>query len=145
MIGQKYYKLDHKIILDNRLTRNDICIYVAILRVANFNNNFTQISGDMIKTLTGIHKSKQGVSVDRLESLGYIEVELQFSKAYKICDPNPKRFEMLKMKQVELMKQDKTQFVRSLKYLVLANGNNILPSIKVCRLRILYLERDGAV
>jgi hypothetical protein len=135
MMGQKYYKLDHKIILDKRLTRNDICIYIAIVRLANFEDDYTEITGATLKSVTGILESAQGISVDKLESLGYIEVELRFSKAYKITNSKPKRFEMLSAKQIKLMKEDKIQFIRSLKYLILANGNNMLPSIRACKLK----------
>lgn len=128
----KYKKVDINIILDTSLTKNDLAIYLAILKNVNFDDTFTKITNKDITKITGIAQCKQGISIDKLITKGYIYSRLGDNCIEYIVMGIEDKFIKLPLEYFDGLKSNVKSFVRTLRYLSLSKGNDKLPSFKIC-------------
>lgn len=139
--GSKYKKVDTDIILDTELSKNDLAVYLAILRCVSFDGLHTKITNKYIKHYTGISQPNQVRSIDKLIDRGYIfRIESENCYKYVIAELGD-RFIKLRLDYFTNIREDVKGFVRKLRYLALSNGNNTLPKLSTCKQRT-YLSRD---
>jgi len=126
-----YKNLEHKIVLDPRVSKNELAIYLSILKESSFNGAFKAISHKVITNTTGILQPNQGKLIDKLESLGYIELRFNESREYKIVSSGEPHLPM-KLEHFNGIKGDIKNYVNKLRVVILSNGNDKIPSYKKC-------------
>tara|TARA_R110002050_G_C8865007_1_gene507708 strand:- start:112 stop:744 length:633 start_codon:yes stop_codon:yes gene_type:complete len=130
-----YKRLDYQIVFDNRLTKTDLAIYLAILKESSFKDMFKHISHKVITEITGVAQPNQARAIDKLEELGYIEIQTGQGKEYKVNIP-ASNFLALSLESFDGLYKNVKNYIRNLKSLMLSNGNNKVPSIETCRKKL---------
>jgi len=132
--NELYKKVDYKVVLDGRLTTNDVAVYLSILKAISYTEGYkTKISSQYIKDSCGIVRQSQTKSLQRLNDAGYLEVTAgRYENAFTLKNLNPKHFLPIKLSQFDGLKNNKKEYVRRLRGIILSNGNNKIPSYKVC-------------
>jgi hypothetical protein len=126
-----YKKIDNKIVLDLELTKNDLAIYLAIVKHSSFKKGFMQrIHHVAIQNITGITQSNQVRSIKKLEDKKYITTSkvLGCTTGYSI-NMNPSKYLIVKMEQLN-SSSSVIKHIRTLRGIVLSSGNNRIPSFK---------------
>jgi len=136
----KYKKIDIDVLLDPQLTKVEINIYLAILKLVNYNGEFTRITNKEITRVSGIGQNKQYKYINKLIELGYIYSEIMDGAYGYIIGEQSDKYIRLPLNYFN-MKADKKEFVKKLKYLSLSNGNNTLPTYNTCYKKS-YLTRE---
>ena len=131
----KYKKVDTDIILDTELSKNDLAIYLAILRYVDFNGQHTKITGKDITGITGIQQARQGKSLDKLILKGYIFSQVGVNCIEYIVGDLGDKYTRLRLDYFDSLKTNVKDFVRKLRYISLSNGNDRLPPRAVCNQR----------
>lgn len=129
---KKYKKVCKDIVLDTELSKNDLAIYLAILRCTNFDNTYTKITGAMITSITGIAQPNQRKSLSKLEEKGYIFWQGVNSSIEYVLGDISKRYIRLPLNYFSGLKHDINNYVRKLRYLALSSGNDGLPKLATC-------------
>lgn len=138
---RKYKKIDIDVILDTELTKNDLAVYLAILRCVDYSGLHTKITNKYITHYTGIKQQDQSRSIDKLLSKGYIYSQVgENCYEYIIADLGPK-YMRLRLDYFTNLKGNIKDYTRKLRYLSLSNGNNRLPKLSICNKRT-YLSRE---
>ena len=123
-----YKKVDIDIILDTELTKNDLAVYLAILRAVNFNGNHTVITNKTITKYTGIKQDKQSRHIEKLMNKGYV-YRMPSNGGYKyIVGEISNRFIKVTLDGFNNLESNVIDYTRKLRYLALSDGNDQLPS-----------------
>lgn len=130
--NRKYKKVCKDIVLDTELSKNDLAIYLAILRCTNFDNTYTKITGAMITSITGIAQPNQRKSLSKLEDKGYIFWQGVDSGIEYVLGDISKRYIRLPLEYFGGLRNDINNYVRKLRYLSLSSGNDGLPKLSTC-------------
>lgn len=139
--GSKYKKVDTDIILDTDLTKNDLAVYLAILRCVSYDGLHTKITNKYITHYTGIAQCRQGKSIDKLLEKGYIfQQQGENCYEYIIADISDK-YMRLRLDYFTNLKGNIKDYTRKLRYLSLSNGNDRLPKLSACNKRT-YISRE---
>lgn len=100
MRTDKFKMIPETLILDERITKNDLLVYVGL---SQFNNNKTKKAFPSIATLCKVSRlSKNTVktALKHLEELGYIKIERRFDKATNSYTSNV--YTLLDVSEVEI-------------------------------------------
>jgi len=139
--GQKYKKVDERIILDEELSVNDKAVYLAILFGTSFDGKPQEIGHKRITKITGIAQNNQHMSIKRLESKLYINVS-SGEYGYAYTENRPKNFLKLPLKAFECIAGDRRNYILRLMYIMLSDGNDQLPTFKTCKEKLPKLNRQ---
>ena len=139
--GSKYKKVDTDIILDTELTKNDLAIYLAILRYVDYNGEHTKITGKIITSITGVAQCAQGKSIEKLTTKGYIYSQIGDNCVEYIVGDIGDKYMRLRLDHFSGLRDNVKDFVRKLRYLSLSQGNDRLPSKAICNKRT-YISRE---
>ena len=129
---EKYKKLDRQIILDAELSKNDLAIYLAILKSVNYDETFTKVTHKNITNITGIAQPNQGKSLNKLQDKGYIYSQLGDNCIEYVLGSASKKYIRLPLSYFSGLKHDVKSYTRKLRYISLSNGNNVLPTKAIC-------------
>jgi uncharacterized phage protein (TIGR02220 family) len=136
----KFRKMFHNIILDSKLTTNDIAIYLSIIKENYYLNNSRWYSQERLSKTTRIAQPNITKHVKELESKGYIGFKRGFKSSYSV-KTQPSKFLPLTCKHLEGLSVNKKLYVDTLRLIILSSGNNTLPPLKVCKKRFTKMEK----
>ena len=136
----KFRKLFHNVILNSKLTTNDIAMYLAILKENYYINRSRWYSQKRLAITTNIKQPNITKHVEKLEREGYVDFKLGFKSSY-IVKSQKEQFLPLTCKHLEGLNINKKLFVDTLRLLILSSGNDALPPLKACKRRFSKMER----
>jgi hypothetical protein len=132
--GDFFRRVNHAVILDNRITFEDIAVYIGILYYSSIKKNYYQlIESSQIKNVTKVLQPNQSRAIRKLVEFGYIKVKHFKDNKIKFCIVEPKKFFRMKREQFDSMKYSRKVWINIVIGLVLSNENNCIPSLEACR------------
>ena len=125
--GAKSKKVNVEVLLDTELTKGDVAIYLAIVRMSKANAEYTKVTGRDIYKITGIQQPKQSVNIKNLLEKNYISRKKSDNNGleYKIMGVGTLK---LRLDYFNGLHKNVISYVRRLRYIALTQGQDALPT-----------------
>jgi uncharacterized phage protein (TIGR02220 family) len=127
-------------IFDNELTRNDLVVYLSILKENYFLDRMRSIRQNKLVETTRIKQSNIGSHTSKLEEKGYIGMKEGFNFSYSVKDKKVK-FLPLTREHFKGLSINKKLYINTLRLIILSSGNDTLPPLENCKKRFPKMEK----
>jgi uncharacterized phage protein (TIGR02220 family) len=138
--GVKWRKGFFNAIFDNELTRNDLVVYLSILKENYFLDQMWSIRQNKLVETTRIKQSNIGLHTSKLVEKGYIDMKEGFNFSYSVKEQNGK-FLSLTKEHFKGLSINKKLYIDTLRLIVLSSGNDTLPPMKNCKKRFPKIDK----
>jgi uncharacterized phage protein (TIGR02220 family) len=138
--GIKWRKGFFNAIFDNELTRNDLVVYLSILKENYFLDQMWSIRQNKLVETTRIKQSNIGSHTSKLEEKGYIDIKEGFNFSYSVKEQNGK-FLLLTQEHFKGLSINKKLYIDTLRLIILSSGNDTLPPLENCKKRFPKMEK----
>jgi uncharacterized phage protein (TIGR02220 family) len=138
--GVKWRKGFFNAIFDNELTRNDLVVYLSILKENYFLDQMWSIRQNKLVETTRIKQSNIGSHTSKLVEKGYIDMKEGFNFFYSVKEQNGK-FLSLTKEHFKGLSINKKLYIDTLRLIVLSSGNDTLPPMENCKKRFPKMEK----